>query len=128
MLNFFLFLFLFSFYSSLFANDLNKFCNPPKDRPSEIVCDYAIVHRSSFVETASAMFFAMMESTSNFCGNPLPKKYFNAIEIARSKYPRINKIKQDLLKRSEKLEPPESVGRKQGFCMEQMKLIYETFE
>ncbi len=114
--------------NNAFADDFNNLCNPPKDRPSEIACDYAIVHRTPILETASAMFLAMMENTSSFCGAPLPEKYFKGVEIATSKFPRIKSIKQDFVKQFGKQDPPGAVGRKKEFCMEQMNSIYSSFK
>ena len=111
--SFFLILF---FQDSLFADDFNKYCNPPKDRPSEIACDYAIVHQTPFLETATAMFFAMMENTSNYCAVPLPAKYIRGVELATAKSPRLKTIKKAFMKQFEKQDPPGSVGRKKEFC------------
>lgn len=114
--------------NNAFADDFNNLCNPPKDKPSEIACDYAKIHRTPIIETASAMFLAMMENTSTFCGYPLPEKYFKSVELASSKYPSIKNIKKDFIKQFEKQEPPGSVGRKKEFCKEQMHSIYDSFK
>jgi hypothetical protein len=110
------------------ADDFNRLCNPPKDRPSEMACNYAVVHRTPIVETATAMFLAMMENTSNFCNTPLPEKYYKNVETASSKYPGIISIKKDFLSQFEKQDPPGAVGRRKDFCREQMGSIYASFK
>ena len=104
------------------ADDFDKFCNPPTETTSKLVCGLAREQRVSPIKAGIAMSMASIQMTGTFCNFSFTQNFLDSRIKVESDY-EIAKVVKHLISIYRDKPPPGFNGDPKVFC----KMQHETF-